>query len=137
MSPRPKGTQPAAETQSGDANQAAPVFQDDFAQGMSNWVIERWEETAVNVKVQHGRLHIDTHSPLHGVMIWLKQELPRNFVFEYDLTPLSESGFFLLFFCQKGTKGEDILSQELLEDRRHETLFNKYTLGRSGYHISY
>ena len=34
-----------------------------------------------------------------GVMIWLKKELPKNFKFEYDVTPTSKSGFFLLFFC--------------------------------------
>lgn len=116
----------------------APVdFRDDFSAGLAHWVVEKWEDDAVQVAVEDGKLRVSTQSKLHGVMVWLKQELPRDFAFEFDFTPLSQSGFFLLFFCQKGTRGEDILDKALIEDRNHTTLFNKYTKGRSGYHISY
>lgn len=102
-----------------------------------DWVVEKWEDDAVQVKVEDGQLRVDTQSKLHGAMLWLKRELPDDLVFEYDFTPLADSGFFLIFCCQKGTKGEDILSEALRTDHEHKTLFKKYTMGRDGYHISY
>ncbi len=114
-----------------------PAFRDTFDRGLEHWLVEGWEEDKVQVRVEDGKLRVDTQSPEHGVMLWLKQEVLKDFVFEYDFTPLSKSGFFLVFFSQKGRKGEDILGDEMQKERSHRTLFQKYTMGRSGYHISY
>lgn len=115
----------------------APTFRDAFDHGLDHWLVERWEEDRVQVRVEDGKLRVDTQSPEHGVMVWLKREVPKDFVFEYDFTPLSRSGFFLIFFSQKGLKAEDILGDEMQKERSHRTLFQQYTMGRSGYHISY
>lgn len=116
---------------------AEPLFKDGFDKDLSNWVIEKWEDDAVQSKLEDGQLRVTTNSKVHGAMIWCKQELPADFVCEYDFTPHSKSGFFLIFFSYKGMKGEDILSDEQLNDKNHGTLFKKYTMGRNGYHISY
>lgn len=121
----------------GEGAPAAPLFEDNFTKGLEHWVIEKWGKDKVEAKVEDGKLCVETGTGKDGVQVWLKQELPKNFIFEYDFIPQSQSGFFLLFFCQKGTQGEDILADALLNDRKHQTLFMKYTLARNGYHISY
>lgn len=116
---------------------AEPFFKDGFDKDLSNWAVEKWEDDAVQVKLEGGQMRVTTDSKVHGAMIWCKQELPADFVCAYDFTPNSASGFFLIFFSYKGLKGEDILSPEQLNDKNHATLFKKYTMGRNGYHISY
>lgn len=86
------------------------VFEDTFREGLKNWVVERWEKDKVSVWVEDGKLRVKTQKTINGAMIWCKRELTENFIFEYDLIPLSKSGFFLIFFCVKGVEGEDILS---------------------------
>ena len=87
------------------------IFKDDFDGDLSNWVVEEWDGK-VKAGLKDGQLHVTTESKYHGGMIWCRRELPGNFRFEYDVTPLSASGFFLVFFCTQGLKGEDILSEE-------------------------
>ena len=71
-------------------------------------------------------------------MVWLRRDVPPDFVFEYDFRPLSDSGFFLIFFCAKGADGSDVLSESVQSDRSARTLFKKYTEGNIRcYHISY
>jgi hypothetical protein len=114
-----------------------PYFKDNFA-NLDNWQVEKWEDKLVQVSTKDGQLTIDTQSKEHGVMVWCKKELPKNFEFEYDFTPKSKIGFFLLFFCAKGNKGEDVLSEERFSDRKSRTLFKKYVEGTTNsYHISY
>jgi hypothetical protein len=110
-----------------------------LAARLDNWVVESWEPVpAVSVACADGRLDVSTHSKLNGAMIWLRRELPANFTFEYDFTPRSPTGFFLLFFCARGVEGEDVLSPEMLADRAAKTLFEKYVHGHVGcYHVSY
>ncbi len=72
-----------------------------------------------------------------------KEMVPENYIFEFDVTPLSKIGFFLLFFNTQGLKGEDILSPELFNDvpedvtKYENCIFFKYTKKLNGYHISY
>ena len=117
------------------------VFSDDFSKGIDNWVIERWSEQEAQYKWDKEKkgLHVTTRKGTNGVMVWCKKELPENFKFEYDVTPLSPSGFFLIFFCAKGINGEDILSEKLIKTRPPgKTLFKKYTKWNINcYHISY
>ena len=116
------------------------IFEDDFSSGIDNWVIERWseEEATFEWDQEQKKLRVTTVNGTDGVMIWCKQELPDNFIFEYNVTPLSESGFFLVFFCVQGKNGEDILEEKLLNDQSAPTLFKKYTKWDINcYHISY
>jgi len=104
---------PAAETPGGE-KERQPMFADAFDKDLSNWQAEGPHL----VEVKDGRLRVKTTEDARkvGEYVWLKQDLPKDFRVEFDFTPVSESGFFLLFFCAAGTKGEDILSKELFED---------------------
>lgn len=89
------------------------VFEDKF-KDMSNWV----SEGPHKVEVKDGRLHVvtDTAGGQIGQYVWCKRELSDDFRVEFDVTPVSASGFFLVFFCVQGVKGEDILGKDLFED---------------------
>ena len=114
------------------------VFSDTFEEGLDNWVIEKWEEDKISAEHKDGMMHVTTHDTTNGVMIWCKKELPASFLFEFDMTPHSPSGFFLVFFCAKGRNGEDITSKEMLAQKSAKTLFKKYTKGTIDcYHTSY
>jgi len=113
------------------------VFEDDFSQGLDNWIVEKFDRDVVDVVHSAGQMKVNTGNGVDGVMIWCKNPLPENFMVEYDVTPVSESGFFLLFFCVEKDDQSDILSHT--ESRfTTQTLFEKYTAGEiHGYHISY
>lgn len=121
------------------------IFEDTFENGLNHWVIEKWKNDIVNVDIQNGELHVLTKKGVDGVMIWNNAVvLPENFKFEYDFTPVSASGFFLIFFCQQYHAGADILSRLdsipsfATADDLPVTLFNKYVHWKiDGYHISY
>jgi len=104
---------PVAEAQGG-VKERQPLFADTFDKDLANWQAEGPHL----VEVKEGRLHVKTTEDARkvGEYVWFKQDLPKDFRVEFDFTSASESGFFLLFFCAKGTKGEDILSKELFED---------------------
>ena len=94
-----------------------PIFEDNF-DTLDNWVAEG----PFAPEIVNGRLHFKTvYEPSkNGEYIWCKKELPADFRVEFEMTPAKETGekgFFLIFFCQQGVKGEDILGDEL---------FNKY-----------
>ena len=80
-----------------------PIFVETF-ENMDNWQSEGPNE----VRVVGGRLHVKTvWEPHHsGQFVWLKRDLPADFRVEYDVTPASKSGFFLIFFCAKGAGGD-------------------------------
>lgn len=116
------------------------LFAEDFANGLSNWV----SEGPGQAEVKDGKLVIRTKEksadgrPELGQYLWFNRDLPADFRAEFDFTPTSRSGFFLLFFCAKGTGGEDILSDTLMKDYTALTDFKKYTIGPINcYHISY
>ncbi|PCJ60002.1 MAG: hypothetical protein COA79_09350 [Planctomycetota bacterium] len=114
-------------------------FEEKFENGLENWAVEKWEDgDAVLAEVVDNSLHVKTDSKLHGTMIWCKQEIPENFIFEFDFIPNSDDGFFLIPFCCKGQDGSDILDEPLWSRREEETLFKKYVKGIiDGYHISF
>lgn len=120
-----------------DAKKGKVMLSDEFKNG-DNWVVEKWSEKEAQVEFKDGKMQVTTHKGTDGVMVWCKKELPKDFLFEYDVTPTSKSGFFLVFFCAKGQDGKDILSEESLKDRSDPTLFKKYTKGKINcYHMSY
>lgn len=126
------------------------VFEDDF-QTMDNWV----SEGPHLVQIEKGHLHVKTVQDDRqvGQYIWCKRELPADFRIEFDVTPASKSGFFLIFFCVQGVKGEDILGEDLFERYMNWRSWkpyddwDKYTSSPQrtghhqsrllGYHISY
>ena len=126
------------------------IFEDTFDKGIESWVLEKWDDK-VQVGWKDKQLHLTTQKGMNGCMLWCKKKLPKNFIFEFDMKPLSNSGFFLVFFCTQGPKekkedkeGKDILSDELFKPRPAGTkgyknsLFYKYVQGKiNGYHISY
>ena len=112
-----------------------PLIVETFDKDLSNWVSEG--PNAVSAK--DGKLVIKTTDAAKlGQYVWLKQDLPADFRLEFDFTPKSPSGFFLLFFCAKGTGGEDILGDRLMKEYKAEKDLKKYTIGPINcYHISY
>jgi hypothetical protein len=138
-----------SETVKEEATEGKLVFADGFENGLANWVAEGPHLTDIkdgrlDVKTTEGELKV-------GQYVWCRKELPRDFRIEYDVTPLSDAGFFLIFFCVEGVKGEDILAPELFDgymssktwqdyqdfdkytsppDRKHESRIRCY-------HISY
>jgi hypothetical protein len=114
------------------------IFTDNFSDGLKHWTVECWEEDKIEVTDKAGRLHVTTRNTDNGVMIWLRKELPENYCFEFDVTPHSESGFFLIFFNTQHKDGKDILEESVLNDKSVPTLFKKYTKSViNGYHISF
>lgn len=127
-----------------------PVFEDSF-RDLANWQAEGPHL----VEVKDGRLHVRTVQDDRNVgqYVWCRRELPADFRVEFDVTPASTSGFFLLFFCTRGVGGEDILGEELFgkylpwKSWKPYEDWDKYTspperkahhAGRiRGYHISY
>jgi hypothetical protein len=125
------------------------IFEDSFDKGLADWQ----PEGNHTVEVVDGRLHVKAvqDDRFNGQYVWCRQTLPAAFRIEYDVTPASDSGFFLLFFCTQGVKGEDILDAELFEKyfphkawKQYED-WDKYTSPPKrnhdsrigGYHVSY
>lgn len=117
------------------------VFSDDFS-NLANWA----PEGPHAVSIASGQLYVKTvdDKRLNGQFIWCRQDVPESFRAEFDVTPLSDSGFFLVFFCQAGTDGGDILGRNLLEGYmpagawQPYSDWDKYTspVDRAGHHGS-
>ncbi len=108
---------------------------------LDNWRVEG-NPDFFHVARRDGRIRVRTeeNERSEGGFLWLRRRVPPDFTFEFDFTPRSESGFFLLFFCARGADGEDIFSpgHAGVEERRWGRWFQKYTRGRVNcYHISY
>jgi hypothetical protein len=123
-----------------------PMFEDSLG-SLDHWV----SEGPHVVEIDKGHLHIKTvdDEKKVGQYVWCKQELPADFRVEFDMTPVSDSGFFLIFFCTEGVKGEDILGPELFDQflnyktwKQYQD-WDKYTTNRKTdprircYHTSY
>ncbi len=118
---------------------ASLFFEEDFSNGLDNWVLDKWEDgDEIQMRIEDQALCFKTSSAQDGALLWLKKELPRKFIFECDFTPLSTEGFFLIFFCYKGQDGSSVLDPKNLVKRDYKHLFFKYTKSEfDGYHISY
>ncbi|MCD6365007.1 MAG: DUF1961 family protein, partial [Planctomycetes bacterium] len=121
-------------TEKGSAVTETLFFEETWDSDLSNWRAEGQNL----VEVTGGRLHVKTARGAEGQFVWLTKDLPADFRVEYDLTPASASGFFLIFFCARGVDGEDILSDKLFRQYKRLRDFKKYTIGPVNcYHISY
>lgn len=112
-----------------------PVIVESFDKDLSDWV----SEGPNTAEIKDGKLTIKTtDAATSGQYLWFKKDLPADFRLEFDFTPKSPSGFFLLFFCARGVEGDDILGDKLMKEYKKETDFKKYTIGPVNcYHISY
>ena len=121
----PSVTPPVAEDKPGRL-----VFFDDFSGGLDKWIIEGPGE----VEVRDGALRIKPLA-MPGVYAWIKHKALAAFRLEYDVTPLSESGFWLLGFCADTVEGD--MFDEGQTPR--EGVFNRYvrTDEFTYYHMTY
>lgn len=129
-SPQRQRALPEAELYAKFAEKGKVVFAEDFEGGLDNWVFEGPAE----VDIRDGRLWVKT-IPMPGHVAWIKTEAPAAFRLEFDVTPMSESGFWLVFFCSFLTE------TNIFEHQKHarEGVFSSYTRNKSfhGYHSSY
>ncbi len=82
------------------------LLQDD-CDNMDNWFIEGSEGKG---EIVNGALRVTSTSQRKGVHAWFRPDLPDNVRIEYDMTVHGPKGFALVFFCAKGTKGQDIIT---------------------------
>jgi hypothetical protein len=124
----------------GMRDESKPLYTEDFSKDLSNWVSEGPNQA----EIADGKLVIRTRDKApdgtreSGQYLWFNKDLPADFRVEFDFTPASPTGFFLLNFCTRGTGGEDILGDKLMKEYKTLPDFKKYTIGPiNGYHISY
>ena len=103
------------------------ILSDGFDAGLANWVPEG-PYTVAAAPAADGALHVKTSwdERKTGQYVWCRRELPADFRVEFDFTPVSESGFFLLFFCAEGVNGEDILAEELFDKYMPQAAWKPY-----------
>ena len=83
------------------------LLQDD-CDAMENWFIEARENGSG--EIADGALRVTSTSQGKGMHAWFRPDLPDNVRIEYDMTVHGPKGFALVFFCAKGTKGQDIIT---------------------------
>ncbi len=104
--------------------------------------IEGWKlEGPGKIEFKDGRMIMESlmaeqGTPVQGHIVnWCDKDMPENFVAEWDFQMLSDYGLAIMFFCAKGTDGQDIFDPQL--DPRDGT-FAAYIKGDiDNYHISY
>jgi hypothetical protein len=113
------------------AKKGKVIFADDFSGGLGGWTFEGAAET----KIREGKLYVKPlYSP--GQMAFLRTPAPAAFRLEFDVRPISPSGFWLVFFCCT-SPGRDNLFDPGLKPR--EAFFDHYVANKEfqSYHISY
>lgn len=127
-SPAPKpSTKFAAEC----AKKGKVVFADDFSGGLGGWTFEGAAET----RIRDGKLYVKPlYSP--GQMAFIRTPAPAAFRLEFDVRPVSPSGFWLVFFCSTSPGKKDLFDSGL---KPREAFFNHYVDNPEfqSYHISY
>lgn len=113
-------------------NNARLVFQDNFEQGLANWVVEK--TAASQVSIIDNQLDIDDGA---GVTIWYKEKIDSPSIIEFDGTVVvnggaNDRGTDLNFFWMANTpKGEGFFerSQWRAGDMRKYDAFELYYVG--------
>lgn len=101
---------------------------------------ERWALEGPGIITQEGgRLRIQ--EPAAGtpganhVVLWCRQDFPKDFVAEWEFTPNQVAGLCIVFFCARGRDGRDILDPSMPP---RDGTFTQYHSGEMNcYHISY
>jgi alpha/beta superfamily hydrolase len=105
----------------------------------TSYIVQGADHTFTGVLTQEGgRLRMQ-EQPAEGqngnVVLWCKQDFPRDFVCEWEFTPNEVEGLCIVFFCAQGLSGEDIFDPSLAP---RDGTFTGYTNGDIHcYHISY
>ncbi len=106
------------------------VFFDDFSGGLGKWVFEG----PGTAQIRDGALYVKP-LPMPGTMAWIATKAPAAFRLEFDMRPISASGFWLVFFCA------DTLDGKMFDPVQppREGVFDRYTRndGLRCYHTSY
>ncbi|HWL51797.1 MAG TPA: DUF1961 family protein [Chthoniobacteraceae bacterium] len=115
----------------------ALFYSNDFARpgDLDDWVAEGPMQTTF----EHGWMQMQStlpeDLPRGHVVLWLKKELPENFLAEWEMKPVNDRGLCIAFFSARGRNGESIFSETL---RKRNGEFPLYHSGDIDcYHISY
>jgi len=113
------------------AKKGRVVFADDFSGGLGGWTFEGAAET----RIRDGRLYVKPlYSP--GQMAFMRTPAPAAFRLEFEVRPISPSGFWLVFFCCTSPAKKDLFDPDL---KPREAFFDHYVDNQEfrSYHISY
>lgn len=106
------------------------VLAEDFGEGWEDrWVLEG---PGILEAVPAG-LHMRAEEG--HIVLWNRQELPHDFIAEWDFTPQRLGGLCIVFFCATGRQGQSIFDPTMPP---RDGVFTHYILGAMNcYHISY
>lgn len=103
--------------------------------------IENWKmEGPGEVEFKDGWMRMrslepDSEGNTGHIVHWCDQDLPDDFLMEFEVRIINPHGLNIIFFCAKGCNGEDVLDPSLNE---RTGIFGHYTVGDLNcYHISY
>ncbi|MFP4522860.1 MAG: DUF1961 family protein [Fibrobacterota bacterium] len=101
---------------------------------LDDWLLEGQG----SAEIHDGMLEMTPGAPgdiPNHLVLWNKNDLPENFLAEWDFIRSRDSGLAIAFFCALGINGEDILTGNLAP---RDGDFKKYHHGDFNcYHISY
>ena len=70
------------------------LYQDNFDQGLGNWVVETPDSPNSSVTTENERLIIDVD---HGATVWLNKKLSGNVLIEYHREMIMNNGQMIAF----------------------------------------
>lgn len=113
------------------------VYQSDLASesSIAGWVMEGPGVVSFSDGWMQMSSRLVDGEPKGHIVHWCPQEMPGNFVAEWDVRFVSENGLNIVFLAAKGRNGESALDPSLPE---RDGTFRQYTSGALDcYHISY
>lgn len=97
-------------------------------------------EGDAQVFFEQGKMHMkNALDPALGqksnFVFWCPEEFPENIVVDWEFTPVEEPGLAILFFCARGTGGQDLFDPSLAT---RDGQYDQYHSGDiNAYHVSY
>lgn len=90
------------------------LYQDNFDQGIKNWVVETPDSPYSKVETKNGKLVIDVD---HGATVWLNKRLSGNILIEYHRKVIMNNGY--------NDRLSDLNQFWMATDPRQENLFTR------------
>ena len=90
------------------------LYQDNFDQGVKNWVVETPDSPYSNVDTKNGKLIIDVD---HGATVWFNKKLSGNILIEYHRKVIINSGH--------NDRLSDLNQFWMASDPRQENMFTR------------
>ena len=90
------------------------LYQDNFDQGVKNWVVETPDSPCSNVETKNGKLIIDVD---HGATVWFNKKLSGNILIEYHRKVIINSGH--------NDRLSDLNQFWMASDPRQENMFTR------------